>query len=78
MQTRTVRDYPYGALAAHVLGYVGTATADQLEAAAEGSGLESGDDVGQSGLEMRYDSLLAGDHGQRRMVVDAQGNVVEW
>ncbi len=77
VQTRTVRDYPYGALAAHVLGYVGTATADQLEAAAEGSGLESGDDVGQSGLEMRYDSLLAGDHGQRRMVVDAQGNVVE-
>ena len=74
---RTVRDYPYGALASHVLGYVGSVSAEQLENVAEGSSLESGDDVGQSGIEYRYDRLLAGDHGQRRVIVDAQGNVVD-
>ena len=30
VQERTVRDYPYGALAAHVLGYTGAVTADDL------------------------------------------------
>ena len=34
---RTVRDYPYGALASHVLGYVGSVSAEQLENVAEGS-----------------------------------------
>ena len=66
-----------GRLASHVLGYVGSVSAEQLENVAEGSALESGDDVGQSGIEYRYDRLLAGDHGQRRVIVDAQGNVVD-
>ncbi len=76
-ETRTVRDYPYGALAAHLLGYVNTATSEQLEESESGRSLESGDDVGQSGIELQYDSLLAGEHGQRRVLVDAQGNVIE-
>ena len=29
-----------------------------------------------SGIEQYYDDVLAGDHGQRRVMVDAQGNVV--
>lgn len=77
VEARTVRDYPYGALAAHVLGYVGSVTESQLESQAEGRGLESSDDVGQSGVEYQYDRYLAGDHGSRRVIVDAEGNVVE-
>ena len=77
VEARTVRDYPYGALAAHVLGYVGSVTESQLENQAEGRGLESSDDVGQSGVEYQYDRYLAGDHGMRRVVVDAEGNVVD-
>ncbi len=77
VQTRTVREYPYGALAAHVLGYTSTATAANLETVREGRTIESGDEVGQSGVEATYDSVLAGDHGQRVVIADAKGNVRE-
>lgn len=74
-QIRTTRTYPYGALAAHVLGYTGTATEDDLANVADGREIESGDAVGHSGIEQTYDSLLAGDHGQRVLVTDASGVV---
>ena len=77
VQTRTVREYPYGALAAHVLGYTGTASEDDLNAVREGRVVESGDDVGKSGVEASYDDVLAGEHGQRVVIADADGNVRE-
>ncbi|MDO4501653.1 MAG: penicillin-binding protein 2 [Coriobacteriia bacterium] len=77
IQTRTVREYPYGALGAHVLGYTGTASEDDLSAVREGRTIESGDDVGKSGVEATYDDVLAGEHGQRVVIADADGNVRE-
>ena len=74
-QIRTTRTYPYGALAAHALGYTGTASSSDLENAAEGRDIQSGDAVGKSGIEQTYDSLLAGDHGQRVLVTNASGVV---
>ena len=74
-QVRTTRTYPYGALAAHALGYTGTASEDDLNNAAEGRSIESGDAVGKSGVEQTYDNLIAGDHGQRILVTDASGVV---
>ena len=77
VQTRTVRDYPYGALAAHAVGYTGSVTADDLAVIPDGREIELGDTVGRAGVESVYDHLLAGDHGQRTVVADAEGNVVE-
>ena len=77
VQERSVREYPYGALAAHVLGYTGAVTSDDLEKVAEGRDLESGDEVGRAGVEAAYDDLLAGDHGESKVVADTNGNVVE-
>lgn len=74
-QIRTTRTYPYGALAAHVLGYTGTASEDDLKNVPDGRDIESGDAVGKSGIEQTYDSLIAGDHGQRVLVTDAKGVV---
>ena len=74
-QTRTERNYPMGALAAHLLGYTGTATEEQLESVSQGRSLVSGDFVGQSGIEQSYDALLAGDHGVRTLIVDSGGSV---
>ncbi len=78
----TERQYPYGSLAAHVLGYTGTITSEQLEAQAESSDdansitYSSGDTVGQSGVESRYESLLQGIKGEQTVTVDASGNVL--
>lgn len=74
-ETRTLRAYPYGALAAHVLGYTGTVSEDELSSKSEGRSLESGDVVGKSGIERTYDDVLAGDHGARTLLTDAEGNI---
>lgn len=76
-QVRTTRSYPHGSLAAHVLGYAGTASSDDLTNAAEGRDIEMGDAVGKAGIESAYDDLLAGDHGQRVLVTDAKGAIQE-
>lgn len=77
VQTRSVREYPYGALAAHAVGYTGSVSKDDLATVPDGREVELGDAVGKSGVEKTYDSLLAGDHGQRTVVVNADGEVVE-
>ena len=77
VETRTVREYPFGALAAHALGYTGAPSEEQLEAQVEGRTIKATDSIGKSGIEAYYDNLLAGDHGQRRVKVDVNGNVLE-
>ncbi len=74
VETRTVREYPYGALAAHVLGYTGSVSDETFP---EGRDVESDDEVGKSGIEKTYDNLLAGDHGERKVIADADGNIRE-
>lgn len=74
-QETTVRHYRYGALAAHVLGYTGTVSEDQLNNSTSGRTLASGDQVGQSGIEQQYDDLLAGEHGVRKLIVNSSGEV---
>ena len=71
-----MRDYPYGALAAHVVGYTGPVTEEGLKTVGEGREVELGDDMGASGIELQYDHLLAGEHGKRKVVANADGNVV--
>lgn len=77
VESRTVREYPFGALCAHVLGYTGAPTEDLLSASVDGRTIEATDTVGLSGIEEYYDNVLAGDHGQRKVMVDAEGNVKE-
>ena len=74
-QERSVREYPWGALAAHALGYASTADDKDLETPIDGAELEMGDVVGKSGVEAGYERLLAGTHGQRVLVAAADGSV---
>lgn len=82
---QTEREYPYGTLACHVLGYTGTVTSEQLssqddddEEDSENSiEYQSGDIVGQAGVESMYESLLQGIRGEQTVTVDASGNVTE-
>jgi penicillin-binding protein 2 len=65
-----LRHYPRRALAAHVLGHVGEATEQQLEA---NEALRLGDEVGQSGVEAAYDRFLRGTAGRAQLHVDSLG-----
>ena len=67
------RRYPSDALAAHLFGYVGEVSEAQV---AFGDGLKSGDIVGQRGIEEVYNSLLMGEDGARRVVVNSVGREV--
>jgi len=69
-----VREYPNGSLAAHVLGYTGEISEEQMKGAA-GSDLRLGDIVGKTGIEAFYDEVLRGANGFRRYEVDNQGRV---
>ena len=83
VEERTQRDYPYGNLAAHVLGYTGPVTKEQLDASKqkhdEGQVSYSiGDIVGQAGVELQYESVLQGVRGEQKVHVDVDGHVVDY
>jgi len=67
------RSYP-DAMAAHLFGYVTEVSEGQL---AQDATLKSGDIVGQQGIEKIYNSLLMGDDGARKVVVNSVGREIE-
>ncbi len=76
VQVQTVRTYPQGTLAAHVLGYTGTISESELTADATGMNYESGDTVGKDGVEKAFESYLQGTRGSKQVEVNASGEVV--
>jgi len=72
---QVVREYPYGSLAAHLLGYVGEINASEL-ADHKGQGYKAGDQIGKSGVELAYESQLRGTPGVTKLEVDSDGNVI--
>ncbi|MEB3330296.1 MAG: penicillin-binding protein 2 [Candidatus Sericytochromatia bacterium] len=72
----TVRFYPRGALAAHVLGYTGEVTQAELERLPE-RGMRRGDVIGKAGIERVLDSHLRGQNGFQRVEVDSRGRLVQ-
>ena len=53
-----MRVYPYGTLAAHLIGYLGEINEAQLQRS-KAQGYVPGDIVGQSGLEHAYEGVCA-------------------
>jgi penicillin-binding protein 2 len=75
--TVPLRDYPYATLGAHLIGYLNEVNAKDMERARDPGTYRPGDRIGRSGLEKRYEPLLKGSRGFRRVVVDARGNALE-
>jgi penicillin-binding protein 2 len=71
----SVRTYPFGTLAAHVLGYVTPIDQQELQQY-KNQGYQPGDQFGQSGLEAEYQQYLRGTPGKELVEVDAQGNTL--
>src|SRR3989337_2602239 len=66
------RSYPYGEAFAHVLGYVGEASPEEMEKPGN-EPLMVGDLIGKYGLERLADNVLRGVNGGRKVEVDAAG-----
>lgn len=83
-----VREYPGGAMAAHVVGHIGEISEEQLEkrrdeqdeAEEQGTTVREyrpGDLVGKVGVERAYEDWLAGKVGVRKIAVDVRGERVQ-
>jgi len=79
VERTAVREYPYGQLAAHILGYVGQINEDELsyvEAVKGDKPYTLNDHIGKSGVERTFEQYLRGTPGERRIEVDANGDPV--
>jgi len=68
---KPIRNYVESSSLAHVIGYVGDITHEELQVLYN-EGYESGDVVGKAGIEKEYDSILRGKDGTRFRVVDVK------
>lgn len=75
--TVPLRDYPYATLGAHLIGYLNEVNEADLRSADDPGAYRPGDRIGRNGLEKRYEALLKGSRGFRRVVVDARGRALE-
>jgi len=68
------RLYPQGGLGAHVIGYVGEISENELDLP-EFINYGQGAVIGKAGLEREYNDSLMGIDGQKQVIVDNRGNV---
>ena len=72
LETRMARHYPFGTIAAHALGYVGTISDDDMQRVDReryfGTGV-----IGKTGVERAYEDALLGTGGYREVLVNAEG-----
>jgi len=72
-----VRRYPYGRLAAHVLGYTGKLTKAEFDAKRRSpKPYTLNDEIGKSGIERVYEDDLRGKPGITQLEVDTDGNTI--
>jgi penicillin-binding protein 2 len=69
------RLYPRDGFAAHLIGYVGEVSEEDLNQTRYAA-YEPGDVVGKAGVEETYDQLLRGQDGSRDVIVDSHGREV--
>lgn len=77
-----IREYPapFNVNAAHILGYLGPVTEEQLAEQGDSTAddrLRRTDVVGRAGLERQYDEALRGKPGITTVAVDTAGNVTD-
>jgi penicillin-binding protein 2 len=71
-----VREYYYGESMAHVIGYIGEVSREELERD-KSSGYKSGDFIGKFGLEKALDPFIRGKAGGEQVEVNVVGRKVK-
>ncbi|MEK6808303.1 MAG: hypothetical protein AABY14_01300, partial [Nanoarchaeota archaeon] len=75
LEIDNVRNYPLGEAFAHVLGYVGEISQEELDSE-EFRGYKLGDRIGKGGVEQYYERILKGRDGGEIVEVDSQGRKI--
>ncbi len=73
VEENKVREYPYGPLLSHVIGYTAKVSSEELEGDQEYFVVEQ---TGKTGLEKTYEEVLRGTPGIIRMERDSSGEVI--
>ena len=76
VEVAPARQYPYGTIAPHLLGYLGEVSLEQLKSGNFPHAVP-GDLVGKSGIELKFERKLAGRSGYKMIEVDAKGRMVK-
>ncbi len=77
IEMRPHRRYFGGEAAAHLLGYVGEITSEELASSDFAQNrYEQGMVVGKTGIEKQYESILQGRRGLKYVEVDARGRII--
>lgn len=71
----SLRQYPYKDAMAHVLGYIGQISAEELKST-QYAGYHANEWLGKSGIERTYEYLLRGTDGKQLIEVDATGKIL--
>lgn len=66
------RDYLYGNMASHLIGYLGQISKEELEVL-KNSKYQGGDPIGKMGIEKLFEKELRGEKGHRYLEVDVLG-----
>jgi penicillin-binding protein 2 len=74
-EEQDARAYPQGTIAAHVAGYVGQISAEELSQV-YGQGYREGENLGRAGLERAAEKYLARGRGGRLVVISPSGEEV--
>ena len=75
-QSKPVRNYVDTGSLAHIIGYVGDITKEEIKVLYN-KGYETGDVIGKAGVEKQYDELLRGSAGREIRIVDVRGRRIE-
>lgn len=70
--SKDMRSYPLNQAAAHLIGYVGEVSAEDIE---KDPNLNVGDTIGKAGLEATFEKRLRGKNGGRIVMNDQDGNL---
>ncbi len=76
IQIEPKRNYPYGEMLSHALGYVSEVSNEELKMPEYKGTYAPGDPIGKFGLERMYEKYLRGVDGEKRVEVDASGREV--
>lgn len=77
ISSETVRYYPNGRLASHILGYMGSISDSEYETYVEEKGYSADDLIGKDGIEASMEEKLRGKDGVKTIRVNSSGDYIE-